>query len=184
MLSRISQFILSLLGWKVVIEAIPTPKKFVLIAVPHTSSWDFPLGLLVRSVMRMDIKYVGKDSLFRGLFGVIFKWLGGIPVDRSKRNNFVDAVVDMFEDREEFKICIAPEGTRKPVSQLKTGFYHIAKGANIPILLCKFDYEHRTVTVSEPFYPTDNMEADFDYIYNYFRGVKGKIPENSFLYKG
>ncbi len=181
MLSRISQFILNMLGWKVDMQAIPSPKQYVLIAVPHTSNWDFPLGLLVRSVMRQDIKYVGKASLFRPPFGAIFRALGGIPVDRSKRNKFVDAVIGMLEDSEDLKICIAPEGTRKRVAHLKTGFYHIAKGADVPLLLCKFDYEHRTVTISKPFYPTDNMEADFEYIEGYFRGIKGKNPENSFL---
>ncbi|GJM35520.1 MAG: acyltransferase [Saprospiraceae bacterium] len=180
MLSRISQFILRLVGWKVIIHTNPIPPKFVMIAAPHTSNWDFPLGLLSRSVMRMDIKYVGKESLFRPPFGTLFRWLGGIPVDRSKRTNFVEAVIDMFNDREEFKICIAPEGTRKKVSKFKTGFYHIAKGAGIPILLCKLDYEHRVLSLSEPFYTTDNMEADFEFIYNYFRGTKGKKPQNSF----
>lgn len=110
----------------------PIPDKFVIAVIPHTSSWDFPLGLLVRSVMDIDVKYLGKDSLFKGPFGGLFRWLGGYPVDRSKNNNFVDTVIDIFKREEKFSTAIAPEGTRKKVDQLKTGFYYIAKGRVFP----------------------------------------------------
>lgn len=177
---RISQFILRLIGWEVVVEEKPLPKKFVAAAVPHTSVWDFPLGLLTRNVLGVDIKYVAKDSLFKPPFGFLFYWLGGYPVDRSKRQNFVDSVADIFNKKEEFAIVLAPEGTRKKVDRLKTGFYYIAKKANIPILLVKFDYGHKKIVVGRPFFPSSNTDQDFEYIYNYFRGVQGRWPDRSF----
>lgn len=179
----LSKFLLKLWGFKSIfdfpIEEIP--KKYIMIVVPHTSAWDFPLGILMRTVWGLKIKYVGKASMFNHPFGWLLKWMGGIPVDRSKRNNFVDAVVDIFNEREELAIQIAPEGTRKRVEKFKTGFYYIAKGANVPILLCAFDFKVKEVRISKPFYPTDDMEADMEYIHNYYRGIQGYHPEKSFL---
>ncbi len=182
MWSAISAFILKIIGWRTAPETWPLPPSYVLIVIPHTSNWDFPLGLLVRSAMKLDVKYAGKESLFRPPFGALFRWLGGYPVDRSKRSNFVDAVVDTFHEDKNFSLCIAPEGTRSRVEKLKTGFYYIAKGAGVPILLCKFDYANKVVGLSAPFYPTDDANADFAFIDNYFRGVKGKNPESGYLH--
>ncbi len=185
MISKISAFILKLLGWKIVGEYPHHLKKFIIIPMPHTSNWDFPLGILVRTVWdpTREVKFLGKDSLFKPPYGFLFYWLGGYPVDRSKSNNFVQAVVDLFNSKEKFAIVVAPEGTRKRVEKLKTGFYYIAKGANAPIIMCKFDYGNKEINFSEPFYTTDDKEADFEFIGNHFRGVKGKIPENGYLYE-
>lgn len=177
---RISNWILKLWGFEIIRNYTEWPKKNIVAVVPHTSSWDFPLGLLVRASLRRDIKFVGKASLFRFPFGMIFKALGGYPVDRSKSNNFTDAVVSIFNRKDAFSICLAPEGTRRRVEKLKTGFYYIAKGAGVPILLCQFDWKHRKVVFSAPFWPTEDMEADFEFITSYFRGVIGKVPEYSF----
>ncbi len=172
----ISRFILRLFGWKIEGRYPFEIPKLVLIAAPHTSNWDFPLGLLVRSALGIPGNFVGKDSLFKPPLGRLMHWLGGIPVDRSQRKNFVDQIVQRFREREQICLVIAPEGTRKKVKEFKTGFYYIAKGAGVPILMCQFDWEHKIVGFSAPFYPTDNQEADFQHIYAYFRGVKGKIP--------
>lgn len=180
MMQAISKFILRLLGWRLEMPPKPWPEKYIIIVIPHTSNWDFPLGLLVRAAIDEDVRYVGKDSLFKPPFGFIFRWLGGVPVDRSKRNKFVDAVIQEVKERNEIKICIAPEGTRKRVDKLKTGFYYIARGADIPIVLCKFDYGNKLIGIDPPFYPTDDMEADFAHIYSYFDGVEGKNAEFSF----
>jgi len=182
MWSAISAFILKIFRWKTTVASWPLPPSYVLIVIPHTSNWDFPLGLLVRSAMKLDVKFAGKASLFRPPFGALFRWLGGYPVDRSKRSNFVDAVVDVFRENKNFSLTIAPEGTRTRVDKLKTGFYYIAKGAGVPILLCKFDYAAKVVSLSAPFYPTEDADADFAFIDNYFRGVKGKNPEHGYLY--
>lgn len=180
MIQAFSNWLLRVMGWKIELPPKPWPEKYLIIVVPHTSNWDFPLGLLVRAVLDEDIRYVGKDSLFKSPFGFLFRWLGGIPVDRSRRNKFVDAVIDMFNREQEMKICIAPEGTRKRVEKLKTGFYYIALGAGVPLLLCKFDYGNKLIGVSEPFYPTGDVEADFAVIHGFFKGVQGKVPEYSF----
>lgn len=181
MFRAISKFLLRFFGWKIITEYEELPKKYVIIVVPHTSNWDFPIGLMVRSAMQLNTKYVGKDSLFKNpAVGAVMRWLGGYPVDRSKSNNFVDAVVDLFNSKEEFAITIAPEGTRKKVDKLKTGFYYIALGAKVPIIMVKFDWGKKIIGFSRPFFPTGDKDADFEFITSYFRGAKGRVPENSF----
>ncbi len=180
MFSAISKWILRLWGWKIEGQYPYELNKFVIIVIPHTSGWDFPLGLLVRSALKADIKYIGKASLFRPPFGWLFRALGGYPVDRSKRHNYVDAVVDIFNREEKFALTIAPEGTRQKVNKLKTGFYYIALGAKVPIVMVKFDWGNKIVGIREPFYPTGNFDADMEAIKAYFKGAKGKVPEWSF----
>ena len=183
MKSKIARWLLKIWGWHVEFEEWPLPDKYVLIAIPHTSGWDFPVGILISRAYKLDIKYVGKKSLFRPPFGALFRWLGGYPVDRSKRTRFVDSVIDIFNEKEKFSICIAPEGTRKRVDKLKTGFYFIAKGANIPVILCKFDWANKMVGISKPFWPTDDQEADFRLIDDFFAGVAGRKPEWGYRYE-
>lgn len=179
----ISSFIyFKLWGWKIEGGIPENLKKYILVVGPHTSNWDFPLGLLVRSIIRVDAKYMGKASLFKPPFGWIFRALGGYPVDRSKNNNYVEAVVDIFDSKEEFAITITPEGTRKRVNELKSGFYYIALGAKVPLIMVIFDYPAKTIRFSEPFYPSGNKEEDFEVIISHFRGVQGKNPENGIFF--
>lgn len=181
MLGSISRFILKSLGWKIV-GNFPDPNcpKNILAVVPHTSNWDFFLGILVRSAINSNTKFLAKHSLFRAPYGWIFRALGGYPVDRTKNNNLVESVKAIFDSKDEFSITIAPEGTRKKVSRLRTGFYHIARAANIPIILCRFDWGNKVVSFSEPFFPTGDQDADMEFIKNHFKGVIGKNPELSF----
>ncbi len=183
MFGKISAFILRIFGWKIKGRYPVELPKVMLIVMPHTSNWDFPLGILVRSAIRADIKFIAKDSLFRPPFGNIFRWMGGYPVNRSKSSHFVQTMVDIYNREPYFHTVIAPEGTRRKVDKLKTGFYYIAKGGHAALAMCKFDWENKEVVFSEPFYPSDDMEADFERINNYFRGVKGKKPENGYLYE-
>lgn len=181
---KLSKWILKWLGWKIE-GSYPSVKevpKAMVIVVPHTSNWDFPLGLLVRSAIGADIKFVGKSSLFKPPFGWLFRALGGYPVDRSKKSNYVQTMVNLFNQQKTFHVVMAPEGTRSKVDRLKTGFYYIALGAGIPIIMCRFDYGNRMVAFREPFYPSGNLEQDFDHIYAYFKNIKGKHPEKGFLY--
>lgn len=168
------------MGWKITGTPPLHIPKCVMIAVPHTSNWDFPLGLLVRSATRLKANFVGKKSLFMWPFGYIFRALGGIPVDRTKNTNFVDAVIDIYRHRSHFQMTIAPEGTRKKTDKLKTGFYYIALGAKVPIVKVKFDYTNKLVDFASPYYPTGDKEQDFKHIDDYFRGVSGKIKANSY----
>jgi len=181
MAGAISRFLLRMLRWQITGRYPHEIKKCIVAVAPHTSNWDFPLGVAVRSAIEAKIMYVAKKELFRWPFGAFFRSTGGYPVDRKKSTNFVQAVVDIIEKEEEIAICFTPEGTRKRVERLKSGFYHIARLANIPIILTKFDYENKVVHFEEPFYPTGDTEADLEYIWNYFKGVRGKRPEHSIL---
>lgn len=181
MLSRFSSFILRILGWKIIGDYPHEIKKKVIIVIPHTSNWDFPLGLLFRSSIRAKIHFVGKDSLFKFPQGIIFRWLGGFPVKRDKNYNQVDQIVKYFEDRDAFALTLAPEGTRKKVDHLKTGFYHIAVKANVPIIMIKFDAAKKQFVIHKPFYPSGVIEDDMALVNDFFRGTIGINPANSFL---
>lgn len=175
----LSLFILRLFGWRIINEMPPDLKKFVVAVAPHTSWKDFVLGILVRSTMGKKIYYLAKKELFDSPFGFFFWWTGGRPVDRKHKSGLVDQVVKLFNGSEEFAITVAPEGTRKKVQNFKTGFYYIARSANVPIIPCLYDYEHKLVHFLNPFYPTADAEKDLDLLWSFFVGVKGADPERS-----
>ncbi len=154
-------------------------KKVVIIAVPHTSWHDFYIGLLLRKIVNVRVNFVGKKELFKWPFGWYFRWVGGAPLDRTSGQNKVEAIASIFSEREEFRLALAPEGTRKKVKAWKTGFYYIAKKANVPIIMFTLDFKNKQNHVSEPFYPTDDVDADFKFMHDFYRDVKGKKPEYS-----
>jgi 1-acyl-sn-glycerol-3-phosphate acyltransferase len=185
MIHAIAKFIFhTLWGWKLDKTYPAGVPKSVVIPMHHTSNWDFPLGILLRPVIGVNVEFAAKNSLFFFPFGIILKAMGGYPVDRSKNTNFVDACVKIFNKRDTFILAIAPEGTRSKVHKLKTGFYHIAVKAGVPIVCCKFDWGTMTVGFSDPFYPTGDYEADLLKLLAYFKGVKGKIPELDYVHEG
>lgn len=162
-----------LLGWK--IEGNPPQQdKYISVVAPHTSNWDFPVGVAVRSITRMKSVYLGKASLFKPPFGWFFKWLGGYPVERSKNTNLVDAVVAEFNKHEQFAVAIAPEGTRKKVEKWKTGFYYMALKANVPIIRVGIDFQYRKVIFDEPLFVTGNIEKELPEIQSFFNHIRGK----------
>ncbi|MCC6815174.1 MAG: 1-acyl-sn-glycerol-3-phosphate acyltransferase [Saprospiraceae bacterium] len=177
-----AQFVLRLLGWNLIgHEKLVNYKKYILIVGPHTSNWDFPLGILIRKAAGLDyVKFIGKDSLFKPPIGWLFKSLGGYPVDRSKHNNQVQSLIELFNQNEKFAIVMSPEGTRKKVERFKTGFYYIAKGAKIPIIPCIFDYSLRECRYLDPIYCSENSELDILKIENIFKGIQGKNPKYNF----
>lgn len=177
----LSKFIYhKVLGWKVTgFSDYDSVKKAVLIAVPHTSWHDFYIGVLVRSVLGIQANFVGKKSLFKWPHGWLFKKLGGAPVERQKNMNQVEAIASVFDKYDTFRLAMSPEGTRKKVEEWRTGFYYIAKTANVPIVMFTLDFENKCNHFSEPFYPTDNKEADFKFMKAFFKDIKGKIPEYS-----
>jgi 1-acyl-sn-glycerol-3-phosphate acyltransferase len=153
-------------------------KKMVLIIAPHTSWKDMVVALAARSVLQLKhIKFLGKKELFEGPFGWFFRRMGGIPVDRSGKHGAVEQVVEIFMKKNEFTIAISPEGTRKKVDHLRTGFYHIAKKAGVSILMIGLDFAHKQFIISEPFFTTGNEQNDFNHILGFFVPVKGKHPE-------
>jgi len=165
----IIRFFWNLLGWKIVGTMPVGIKKYIIIAAPHTSNWDFLIGLCVRSIMGFESNFLGKKSLFRWPYGWFFRKLGGHPVDRASRNNLVDQVVEIFQSNEKFVLALAPEGTRKAVSDWKTGFYYIALKANVPIVRSKFDIKNKCVTIFPPYYPIGNIEDDMAQIKSVFK---------------
>ncbi len=178
MLHLLFKLYLKITGWKAVGTVPADLKKYVMVVAPHTSSWDVLMGFAFRSVLKLDhIKFIAKKELFKPPFGFIFRKLGGVPVDRSGSNNFVDQVVNMFKSNESFAIALSPEGTRKKVDRLRTGFYHIAQTANVPIVLLALDFEHKEFRFASPFYTTENEAEDINRIIGFFTGVKGKNPE-------
>ncbi len=179
-MKKVASFILfKILGWKLEGEFSEKVKKYVVIAAPHTSWIDFPIAILSRMSAGVMINFIGKNSLFNGPFGFFFRGLGGTPVDRSQSNNLVDAIIEIFKNKDEFRLGLSPEGTRKKVEKWKTGFYYIAKGANVPIVMATLDFENKKVKISEPYYTTENKDKDFAFFKDFYSNVKGKNPELS-----
>ncbi len=169
---------LALFGWKIKSNLNPNLKKAVFVVAPHTSNWDFIVGLGVRTKLRMKAKFLGKKELFGFPHGFFFRALGGYPVDRKGSKNLVDKVVDIFNEHESFMVAIAPEGTRKKVDALKSGFYFIAHKAKAVIILTRIDFPSKTVEFSEPFTPTGDYDKDLVFILKYYSNCFGKNPEN------
>lgn len=178
MLKWLSKAIIKLIGWTWEGEFPHHLKKFIVIVAPHTSNWDFIVGLLFRKALGMErARYLGKHQLFKPPFGFIFRWLGGYPVNRTSSQNMVEEVVKIFNQHESFVLALSPEGTRSRVERLRTGFYNIALKAHVPVVMASLDYGNKRVVLSEPFMLTGNQEEDFDRILKFFRPVKGKHPE-------
>ena len=176
-MKTLSKFIFWISGWKTAGE-VPQLKKYVAILAPHTSGWDLILGLCARYIFNLQISLMAKAEIFRFPFGPILRAMGGIPVDRSSSHNMVDQAVEIFKQRENFILAIAPEGTRAYAPKWKTGFYYIALKAQVPILLTYLDFANKVVGIGPTFYPTGNVEKDIEAIMDFYRPIKGKHPEN------
>tara|TARA_X000001036_G_C20401048_1_gene692808 strand:- start:161 stop:724 length:564 start_codon:yes stop_codon:yes gene_type:complete len=184
---KICRFILlDIIGWKIEGNKTlskETINKAIIIAAPHTHWLDLFLGILIRGAINFNSNFIAKKELFFFPLNIFLKLLGGVPVDRSKKSNIVTAIANIYKEKKEFRISLAPEGTRKKVDKFRTGFYYIAKEADIPIIMITMDYLNKISRVSEPFYITNDLDNDFNYIEGYFDGVVGKIKEYSFYKK-
>ncbi len=160
MLQRFCEIMLKLWGWKISGAYPHQHKKALLVCAPHTSNWDFPVGIFVRGAENSNCTFIAKDSLFKPPFGFIFRWLNGVPVDRSKRNNFVDQIIEEYNQRENLHIIITPEGMRKKAKRFKSGFYHIVQGANIPLIPAIFDWKNKEMIFEPAFEITGDKNAD------------------------
>ena len=168
------------MGWKIEGEIAPELKQCVMMVVPHTSWHDFYLGLFTRGITEIDMSYVAKKELFDSFLGFYFRYMGGEPLDRTGGKNKVEAIAEIFKKREIFRLAVLPEGTRKKVTESKTGFYYIALKANVPIIPVAFNFGKKAVQIGKPFMPTGNLENDLKILENHFEGVLGKNPENSY----
>jgi 1-acyl-sn-glycerol-3-phosphate acyltransferase len=167
-------------GWKIEGGFPFELKKTILVVAPHTHYLDFFLGLAIRKKLKMDfVHFLGKKELFRGILGVILRKLGGFPVERGKNLNQVEQVIKLYNERESFHIAISPEGTRKKVTRLKSGFYHIAKNANVYIVLVGLDFGNKKVVFGTPFLTSNDEVADKQKIVRFFKGMEGFVPKYS-----
>jgi 1-acyl-sn-glycerol-3-phosphate acyltransferase len=171
----LARLALRLTGWRI-IGGAPAAPKYVLIAAPHTSNWDFPVALMVCFALRLRVYWMGKASLFPPLLGGVMRWLGGIPVNRERSGNLVQATVDAYNGNQRLIVIVPPEGTRSKVTQWKTGFYYIAQGAGVPIALGYLDFRRKEAGLSRMFEPTGDIAADMVEIQAFYAGFTGKNP--------
>ena len=170
-----STVFLRLMGWKVVGKLPPSAAKSVLIAAPHTSNWDLPYTLMVCFVLRLNVYWMGKASIFRPPFRGVMMWLGGISVDRSQSNNLVaDSSAAITRATGPLQLIVPPEGTRTGTRYWKTGFYYIASGAGVPIMLAYLDYDKKVGGLGPVFQTTGDIDADMAAIKAFYASVKGK----------
>ena len=162
-------------GWKTVGE-MPASPYAVFIASPHTSNWDLPFALAVAWAMDIRISWAGKSSLFRFPFAGFMRWLGGISVERSKRDNQVEKIAQAMRAADKMYLVVAPSGTRSKRDQWKSGFYHIAKAANVPILLAFLDYERKEGGLGPLVYASDDVAHDMGQIRAFYADKRGKHP--------
>ncbi|GAB3896204.1 1-acyl-sn-glycerol-3-phosphate acyltransferase [Spirosoma agri] len=172
MLGALTRWLFKVAGWRVV-GPIPNVPKGLWVVAPHTTNWDFLIGLSIRPTIHIWIQYLAKSSLFKWYSGWLFRLLGGQPVYRDKSHNMVDSIVDVFNRNERIHVCIAPEGTRSNVSKLKTGFYYIALQANVPIIPVGFDWPRKLAVLGEPIYVTGNYEQDMIPFYEFVSEIHG-----------
>ncbi|MEE4174831.1 MAG: lysophospholipid acyltransferase family protein [Xanthomonadales bacterium] len=176
-MKSLSRRVLRALGWTVHMDD-PLTHRYVLIVAPHTSNWDFPLGLLAAWALDLKANWMGKHSLFRGPLGPVMRALGGIPVDRDAASDLVQQMADRFAASDHLVLGMAPEGTRSHAEHWKSGFWRIARAAQVPIAMAYLDYDRREVGLGGAFMPSDDRDADFARIAAFYDGRVGLKPEN------
>ncbi len=164
-------------GWRIE-GSFPDIPKFVLIVAPHTSNWDFLVGLQAMFALRLRLSYLAKHTLFWFPLGAFMRWFGGVPVDRSVHADRVRDAVEEFKRRDKLILVVTPEGTRKRVPRWKRGFYHVATGAGVPIVPVSFDYSKKLITIEQPFFPSGDIDGDMMELRGLYRPEMAKSPEN------
>ena len=156
----LARLAMRLTGWRFE-GSFPDLAQFVVIVAPHTSNWDFFVGVMAMFAAGFRGTFLGKHTLFRWPVGIVMRWLGGVPVNRGSPSNVVDQVVAYFRTRPAMMLALSPEGTRRKLPAWRTGFYNIAKGAGVPIMPVAFDYSRRRIVLFPPMQPTDDQQDDF-----------------------
>jgi 1-acyl-sn-glycerol-3-phosphate acyltransferase len=178
--SRLCSWLLNALGWTIHAD-FPDVDKYVLIVAPHTSNWDFPLGILAAKALDLDAHWMGKHTLFRWPYGWFFRAIGGTPVYRDQVLNVIQQMKDQFARSKPLVLALAPEGTRSRTDHWKTGFYYIARAANVPIAMAYLDYRQKQIGIGGMLYPEDDIEATFEHIRRFYRDKRGKYPHEESL---
>lgn len=175
----IASIIFWIFGWKAKVNLTDDMKHSVMIAAPHTSNWDFPIALMAFWKMEVPVRYFIKDYYTKGILGWFFKWTGAIGVNRSKeKNHLTNFAIEQLKSNKELIILVTPEGSRKRAEKWRTGFYRIAKAANVPICLAYVDFPDKVTGIREVFQPSEDFETDMEYIQNAYSDYRGKFPEN------
>ena len=169
--AALGRTILRLAGWRID-GALPDQPKLVVLAAPHSSNWDFVLGIALVFALRLDLRFIGKAELFRGPLGPLMRWLGGLAVDRRRPEGFVAQTVAMFAERDHLVLAVAPEGTRRPVQKWKSGFYRIALGAGVPIVPGFFDNGRKAIGFGPALVPSGNAEADIEKLRAFYAPIR------------
>lgn len=172
----ISRFIFKQIGWKME-GKIPNVAKAVIIAAPHTSNWDFVIGMIAIFALGLRLYWLGKHTLFKGPLAPLMRWFGGVPVNRTVSHGAVKQAAAEFERRQQFLLAVAPEGTRKKVKQWKTGFYYIATQAQVPILPVTINYQRRAIQICPVLIPSGDIDNDLPLLQSYFSSDMGKKPQ-------
>jgi 1-acyl-sn-glycerol-3-phosphate acyltransferase len=177
---KLSQLLLNISGWKAYSNVNPIPDKCVFCVAPHTSNWDFWIGKIgYTALYNVRPNFLIKQEWFKFPFNLFFNHVGGIPVNRSGAHSMTDAIIEKMKTLDRFQLAITPEGTRKFNPKWKRGFYHIAKEANVPLLIVSIDYQKKEVCIDHEFKPTDNAEADMKAIQSWYldNHIMGQHPE-------
>lgn len=172
----LGKVILGTLGWRVK-GAFPDIPKFVLVAAPHTSNWDAIVGLAAALRLRLDINFFAKQEAFRPPLGWILRRLGGIPVDRNSAHGLVDEAIRAFRENSTFVLGVAPEGTRKRTERWKTGFHHIARAVDVPVVLVALDFGRKVIGPIATLELSDDLDHDLAVIAGHLDGIRGRNPE-------
>jgi len=177
-LRMVAKLFLRVAGWRLE-GAIPADlRRAVVIAYPHTTNWDLPYMLAVAWALGIRVSWLGKQELFRRPFGGLMRWLGGVPVDRSRRSNLVEQAAERLRTTDRLFLVIPPSGTRRRARHWKSGFYHIARSARVPVVCAFLDYERKVGGVGPVFIPSPDLGADMERLRVFYRDVRGKYPEN------
>jgi len=177
-LSRPAMFLMRRAGWRIEGQP-PALPKYVIVGAPHTSNWDFLVMLGTVFTVGIEMFWLGKHTLFKPPLGGLFRWLGGIPVDRRQANGLVDQLVNVFHAHEKLVLVVPPEGSRKKLKTWKSGFYHIARGAQVPMALVAMDYGRKVVGFGPVVTPSGDVEADMVSIRSFFASAVGKFPHET-----
>lgn len=172
LLGWVSRRVLRLRGWRTIVR-LPQRGRAVVVIAPHTSYWDFPILFMVAMAHRLTVHWMATDALFRPPYHWFFRWLGGMPVNRSRRTGLTAAATAAFANGDPLLLAIAPEGTRYVADRWRTGFYHMALGARVPILLAFVDASTRTAGAFELCVPTGDLTADGERIRRFYAGKVG-----------
>jgi len=176
--ARLCRGLLHLAGWRLILD-VPRLERGVVVFYPHTSNWDFVVGLLARFALNVPVTWAGKDNLFRWPFGSVWRGLGGIPVNRREHTGFVAQMIDAFGVRERMLLAIAPEGTRRRTEHWKSGFYRVAVGAQVPLVLGFIDFRRKEVGVGAMFMPTGDIGVDVARLRAFYDDKTGRHPQQA-----